>query len=105
MSRSPVPVSSKSALGVPKIRSAALSSTRLPLTNRKSLHYTLLRRGASNIWEQPLTGGPPRQITSFTDQLIGGGIGTGFAWSRGGKQLAVIRGQTATDIVLMTNFN
>jgi len=70
----------------------------------KSLRYALLRRGAANIWEQPLTGGPPRQITSFTDQLIGGGGGTGFAWSRGGKQLAVIRGQMSTDIVLMTNF-
>jgi Tol biopolymer transport system component len=71
----------------------------------KSLRYTLLRRGASNIWEQPLTGGPPRQITSFRDQLIGAGGGTGFAWSRGGKQLAVIRGRVATDIVLMSSFN
>ena len=66
----------------------------------KSLQFSLTRRGAANIWEQPLTGGPPRQVTSFTDRQIGG-----FAWSRDGKQLAVLRGLNAFDIVLMSNFN
>jgi Tol biopolymer transport system component len=65
----------------------------------KSIHYAVVRRGASNIWEQPLTGGPPRQITTFTDQQIGL-----FAWSRDGKRLAVVRGRQSFDIVLMTNF-
>jgi len=66
----------------------------------KSLQFSLTRRGAANIWEQPLTGGPPRQVTSFSDRQIGG-----FAWSRDGKQLAVLRGLNAFDIVLMSNFN
>jgi Tol biopolymer transport system component len=67
----------------------------------KSIHYAVVRRGAGNIWEQPLTGGPPRQITSFKDQLIVGN----FSWSHDGKRLAVVRGRTSFDIVLMTNFN
>jgi WD40 repeat protein len=57
----------------------------------KSIHYAVRRGGASNIWEQPLTGGPPRQITSFTDQQMGV-----FAWSRDGKRLAVTRADSAT---------
>ena len=39
-------------------------------------------------------------MTSFTDRQI-----DGFAWSRDGKQLAVLRGLNAFDIVLMSNFN
>jgi Tol biopolymer transport system component len=66
----------------------------------KSLQFLLVRGGAANIWEQPLTGGPPRQVTSFKDRQIGV-----FAWSRDGKQLAVLRGLNAFDIVLMSNFN
>ena len=66
----------------------------------KSIHYAVVRRGASNVWEQPLTGGPPRQITSFKDQQIGN-----FSWSHDGKRLAVVRGRTGFDIVLMSNFN
>ena len=45
----------------------------------KSLQYLLFRGGALNLWEQPLTGGPPRQVMSFTDRQT-----TLFAWSRDG---------------------
>ena len=37
-----------------------------------------------NIWSVPLGGGPPRQITHFTDRTI-----AGFAWSHDGKRLAM----------------
>jgi hypothetical protein len=37
---------------------------------------------------------------AFTDRQI-----AQFAWSRDGKQLAVLRGLSAFDIVLMSNFN
>src|SRR5207253_5672353 len=37
-----------------------------------------------NIWVQPLAGGPPRQLTRFTDRTI-----ADFAWSRDGTRLAV----------------
>ena len=58
-----------------------------------------LRNGASNIWEQPLSGGPPRQITNFTSDRI-----NAFAWSRDGKQLFMIRGNTTADVILISNF-
>jgi Tol biopolymer transport system component len=50
----------------------------------------------SNIWSQPLDGGPPRQITHFSDRQV-----ATFAWSRDGKRLAVARTTTTNDIVLL----
>jgi len=66
----------------------------------KSLQYLLFRGGTLALFEQPLTGGSPRQVMSFADRQT-----TQFAWSRDGKQLAVLRGINAFDIVLMSNFN
>jgi serine/threonine protein kinase len=65
----------------------------------KALDYRLTRSGASNIWRQPLAGGPPKQITNFKSDLI-----FFFAWSRDGKQLALERGTTSSDVVLISNF-
>jgi serine/threonine protein kinase/Tol biopolymer transport system component len=66
----------------------------------KSLQDLQFGGGALSLWEQPLTGGPPRQVMSFTDRQV-----AQFAWSRDGKHLAVLRGINAFDIVLMSNFN
>ncbi len=66
----------------------------------KGLQYGLTRNGASNLWEQPLSGGPPRQITNFTSDLI-----FGFAWSRDEKQLLLIRGNLTSDVILISNFH
>jgi Tol biopolymer transport system component len=61
--------------------------------------YPVYRDGVSNIWAQPLDGGPPRQLTHFRDGLI-----FDFAWSRDGKQLALSRGVINSDVVLISNF-
>ncbi len=66
----------------------------------KAVQFALTRRGAGNLWEQALAGGPPRQVTNFKDKNI-----RGFAWSRDGKGLAVIRGAIRTDVILLRNFN
>ena len=50
----------------------------------------------SNVWIQPLDGGPARQLTHFTD----GRSIPDFAWSRDGKRLAVARMSVSNDIVL-----
>jgi len=63
------------------------------------LHYLLTRNGATNVWEQPLSGGDPRQFTHFTSGLI-----FDFSWSRDGKQLLLSKGDQSSDIVLITNF-
>ena len=50
----------------------------------------------TNLWVQPLDGGPPRQLTHFPgDRTI-----NSFAWSHDGKRLAVVREATTNNIVL-----
>jgi Tol biopolymer transport system component len=49
-----------------------------------------------NVLVLPLDGGPPRQLTNFTDHQI-----LDFRWSPDGKQLAVTRTIGSSDIVLL----
>jgi len=65
----------------------------------KSFQYVLTREGISNLWEQPLTGGPARQLTHFRTDLI-----FDFSWSHDGKQLALARGNRNSNVVLISNF-
>jgi Tol biopolymer transport system component len=65
----------------------------------KGLQYLLTLNGASNVWEQPLTGGAPRQNTNFTSGLI-----FDFSWSRDGRQLYLAKGDLSSDVVLISNF-
>jgi eukaryotic-like serine/threonine-protein kinase len=62
----------------------------------KSLDYAVTRGGISDVWRQPLSGGPPKQLTHFTTDLI-----TNIAWSGDGKTLAAVRGTRSADIVLL----
>jgi len=64
-----------------------------------AVEYVLTRNGVSNIWEQRLTGGPPKQITNFESGQI-----FDFDWSRDGRQLALTRGSESSDVVLISNF-
>ena len=64
----------------------------------KAIAYLVSRDHAINIWEQPLTGGDPIQLTKFTS-----GDMFAFSWSQDGKQLAFSRGQRKTDVVMMNN--
>jgi len=65
----------------------------------KGLDYLLTRRGASNVWEQPIAGGPPHPITNFTSGRI-----FAFSWSRDGNSLLLAKGEDSSDVVLMSNF-
>ncbi|HEY8413852.1 MAG TPA: protein kinase, partial [Pyrinomonadaceae bacterium] len=62
----------------------------------KSIRYSVNSFNISNIWNQSLDGGPPKQITDFKEMLI-----TSFAWSHDGKQLACTRGNLIRDAVLI----
>ena len=64
----------------------------------KSLQYMLTEKEASNIWEQPLNGGAPRQLTRFNSGRI-----FDFHWSRDGKRLLMCRGEVSSDAVLLGN--
>jgi hypothetical protein len=52
----------------------------------------------SNIWGQPVAGGPPQQVTHFTSDEI-----FKFDWSPDGR-LALSRGSEPIDAVLIKNF-
>ena len=67
--------------------------------NGKSLEYSETKDGVGNLWQQPLDGGKPRQLTHFTSEEI-----FNYAWSRDGKHLAVTRGTQKSDVVLITDF-
>jgi Tol biopolymer transport system component len=62
----------------------------------KSITYTVNTNNVTNIWSQPIDGGPPKQLTDFKDSLM-----TGFAWSFDGKMLACTRGILMRDAVLI----
>ena len=66
----------------------------------KAIAFLLTRNRATNIWEQPLAGGTPVQLTKFPSEQM-----FAFAWSANGKQLAFSRGQNKTDVVMMSNFH
>jgi serine/threonine protein kinase len=55
--------------------------------------------GVTNLWIQPLDGGPPKQLTNFTS-----GTFFSFDWSPDGKRLVYGRSTTSSDVVLISNF-
>jgi serine/threonine protein kinase/Tol biopolymer transport system component len=63
----------------------------------KSILYTTNTNNVTNIWAQPIEGGPPKQITDFKELYM-----TGFAWSPDGKQLACSRSNYTRDAVVVT---
>jgi Tol biopolymer transport system component len=65
----------------------------------QALTYTAHRDGISNIWMQPLGGGPAKQLTDFKAE---GRLR--FDWSRDGRQLVWSRHVWAADLVLLRNF-
>ena len=63
----------------------------------KSVVYAVRENGVSNLWQQPLDGGPGRQISNFTKQEF-------INWwyfSPDGKSLGLIRSHTESDAVLL----
>jgi len=64
----------------------------------KGLQYLLTLGDVTNIWEQPLAGGGPKQVTDFTSSSI-----FDFNWSPDGKRLLMSRGEVSSDVVLLSN--
>ncbi len=64
----------------------------------EGLDYVVTTNGIGNIWRQPLGGGTPVQITHYDAYGL-----FDFAWSRAGRQLALARGNTMSDVVLITS--
>lgn len=65
----------------------------------KGLAYVSSFGGASNIWLQPLNGGPFRKLTDFKEAEI-----TSFAWSEDGREIVLVRDTRAYVPVLVRLF-
>jgi Tol biopolymer transport system component len=65
--------------------------------NSQALIYIDNPGSVSNLWRLPLDGTPPTQITDFKSDFI-----HNFSYARDGKQLALSRGNTTRDAVLIT---
>ena len=63
----------------------------------RSLLYLVARDGATNLWRQPIAGGPAVALTRFSDEMI-----YRFSSSPDQKRWAVVRGTVASDVVLVT---
>ncbi|MDE3165356.1 MAG: PD40 domain-containing protein, partial [Acidobacteriota bacterium] len=68
--------------------------------NGKALLYGKTVAGVTNIWQQPLNGGEPKQLTAFASQRI-----TAFDISRDGKRLVLARGTARSDVVLIRDLD
>jgi len=62
----------------------------------KSIAFINSPGGLSDIWIQPLDGGPPKQLTDFRAEQI-----LAFDWSRDGRALALVRSSETSDVVLI----
>jgi len=62
----------------------------------KAVVYPTRQNGVDNLWAQPLDGSKGKQVTDFTSENI-----YDFHWSFDGKQLAMVRGHTDADVVLI----
>src|SRR5215469_11079847 len=64
----------------------------------KAVVYPIREKGVDNLWRQPLDGNPGRQLTNFTSLKI-----YSYQWSPDGKSLALVRGDSPSDLVLIQN--
>ena len=62
----------------------------------KGIVYPIREKGVDNLWVQPLDGSPGRQLTNFTALKI-----YWYQWSSDGKSLALVRGDSPSDLVLI----
>jgi Tol biopolymer transport system component len=62
----------------------------------QSLLYSTTQKGVSNIWERPIAGGAPKQLTHFKSETI-----NLFDVSKDGKQLAIQRDTSSSHVVLI----
>jgi Tol biopolymer transport system component len=65
----------------------------------KGLVSAVTSAAVGNLWLQNPDGTRRRQITDFKSDLI-----LDFAWSSDGQRIALARGKSSSDVVLIRNF-
>ena len=65
----------------------------------ESRWFILVREnGIDDLWQQPLDGSPGKHLTSFKAEHI-----WDYHWYPDGSRLAIVRGDTDSNVVLMRN--
>jgi serine/threonine protein kinase/Tol biopolymer transport system component len=62
----------------------------------KGIVYAIREKGVDNLWFQALNGNPGRRLTNFSSLKI-----YDYQWSPDGKSLALVRGDSPSDLVLI----
>ena len=62
----------------------------------KNIVFVKNENGVSNLWEQPIDGSAPKQLTNFNEDQI-----FRFAFSRAGNQIIYERGAVLDDVILI----
>ena len=70
-----------------------------PLPDGRAIVVVKDADNVSNLWALPLDGGRARQLTDWKSDRV-----FWFAWSRDGRRLAVARGDTFHDVMLVKDF-
>ena len=65
----------------------------------RNITYIDSRGTVNNLWQQPFEGGAPKQLTDFKENGI-----YRRDWTRDGKQVAIVRGQSTYDVVMISDF-
>jgi eukaryotic-like serine/threonine-protein kinase len=81
------------------LKTLDVSSQVIWAPDSRSVMFVKTSGGVSNIWTQSLVAGTPQPVTTFTSDRI-----FSYSWSWDGKQLAVVRGDTLSDVVLISGF-
>jgi len=72
-------------------------------SDSRGFFYVRTSNGISNVWQRSLDGEETKQVTNFDSDQINTQFGV--VLSRDGKQLAVVRGSTTSDIVMIKDLN
>jgi Tol biopolymer transport system component len=80
------------------LKSLDMSSQVTWAPDSRSVMFVKTTGGVSNIWTQSLAGSPAQAVTTFTSDRI-----FSYSWSREGRQLAVVRGSTLSDVVMISS--
>jgi eukaryotic-like serine/threonine-protein kinase len=91
------PIRTFDTAGVP-VFDAASSLLRWTADGR-TLTYVVTVGDVSNLWSQPISGDPPKQLTNFKSNRI-----FSFDWLPDGRQLILSRGTVTSDVLMISNF-
>lgn len=65
----------------------------------RALVTVVTRKGVSNLWEQPISGGEPGQLTDFKSDII-----YNYTFSQDGRRLIISRGHYGVDVLMIEEF-